>query len=64
MTDVKSRMPKTNIISKATKITHKIDKNVQNSKKTSGKVIKGCSRKIVQKKDDLKKLSVREENYE
>jgi hypothetical protein len=64
MTDLKSRMPKTNTISKATKITDKIDKNVQNSKKASGKVIKGRSRKIVQKKDDLKKLSVKEGHYE
>ena len=62
MTDVvKLRMPKTNIISKTTRITHKIDKKVRVTKKTSRKVIKEASRK---KNDNSKKLNVRERKDE
>ena len=62
MTDVvKLRMPKTNIISKTTRITHKIDKKVRVTKKTSRKVIKEASRK---KNDNLKKSTVREQKDE
>ena len=62
MTDVvKLRMPKTNIISKKTRITHKIDKKVRVTKKTSQKVIKEASRK---KNDNSKKLNVRERKDE
>jgi hypothetical protein len=62
MTDVvKLRMPKTNIISKTTRITHKIDKKVRVTKRRSRKVIKEASRK---KNDNSKKLNVRERKDE
>jgi len=64
MTDVKSRMPKTNTISKVTKINHKIGKKEQISKKTSGKVLKAGNQKINANKDNFKKTNARERHYE
>ena len=62
MTDVvKLRMPKTNIISKTTRITHKIDKKVRVTKKTSRKVIKEASRT---KNDNSKKPNVHDRKDE
>jgi hypothetical protein len=64
MTDVKSRMPKTNTISKVTKINQKIGKKEQINKKTSGKVLKAGKRKINANKDNFKKTNARERQDE